>query len=211
MSFLETTRIAYDTVAESYAEFIEDDLPNRPVERSVLGLFAEVAGGGPVVEVGCGQGRVAAHLDALGVDAAGIDLSPEMIAQARKRYPGLRFEVGTMTALDLPDAGLAGLVAWYSIIHVPPALHPDLFLEFRRVLRPGGFLLLAFHVGDETRHVTAAYGHDNLSYDAHRLPPERVADQLVEAGFAMVAQTIRQPIGWEPMPQAFLLATLGTD
>lgn len=111
-----------------------------------------------------------------------------------------------MTELDLPDGGLAGLVAWYSIIHIPPPLHPEVFAEFHRVLAPGGLVLLAFQVGDETRHITEAYGHHNLSYDAHRLRPDRIAGQLDDAGFVMNAQTVRQPVGWEPTPQAYLLA-----
>jgi SAM-dependent methyltransferase len=207
VSFLETTRIAYDIVAASYAELMEEEFgKNGPVERGMLAAFSELVGTGPVVEVGCGQGRIAAHLAGLGLAVWGLDLSPEMIAQARKRYPDLRFEVGSMTELDLPDGSLAGIVAWYSIIHIPPAVHPKIFAEFHRVLAPGGLALLAFQVGDETRHITEAYGHDNLSYDAHRLQPDRIAAQLVDAGFAMNTQTVRQPAGWEPTPQAYLLA-----
>ena len=75
---------------------------------------------GPVADVGCGTGRLTAYLDGLGIDVVGIDLSPGMIAVARRAYPALRFEVGSMTALDLPDGGVAGVLAWYSIIHTPP-------------------------------------------------------------------------------------------
>jgi SAM-dependent methyltransferase len=74
---------------------------------------------GSVADVGCGPGRITAYLRELGVDAFGIDLSPAMIGVARRDHPGLRFEVGSMTDLDLADASVAGLVAWYSLIHVP--------------------------------------------------------------------------------------------
>lgn len=64
--------------------------------------------GGPVADVGCGPGYVTGHLHELGVDAFGIDLSPEMVAIARRDHPDLRLEVGTMTDLDLADESVAG-------------------------------------------------------------------------------------------------------
>ncbi|MEU3455988.1 class I SAM-dependent methyltransferase [Micromonospora sp. NPDC006766] len=111
-----------------------------------------------------------------------------------------------MTELALPDAGLAGLVAWYSIIHLPPEPLPVVFAEFRRVLAPGGHLLLAVKAGDRRIRLEQAYGH-TVSYDVHWLPPDRLADQLVEAGLTVQATLVREPIGAEKGPQAFLLAT----
>ena len=80
----------------------------------------------------------------MGSTAFGIDLSPQMVAQARQAYPDLRFEVGSMLALDLPDRCLGGIVAWYSMIHIPDEQLPQAFGEFFRVLAPGGYLMLAF-------------------------------------------------------------------
>ena len=95
-------------------------------------------GGGPVADVGCGPGYVTRHLQELGVDAFGIDLSPEMIAIARRDYPGVRFEVGTMTDLELADHSVTGVLAFWSVIHVPDSSVPGVFGQFRRVLRAGG-------------------------------------------------------------------------
>ena len=120
--FVRDTRASYDAVAEAYAERFGDELNARPLDRALLAGFAELvraAGAGPVADVGCGTGRVTAHLSSLGLQAFGIDLSPGMIATARRSHPGLRFEVGSMLALDLPDGALGGLLAWYSTIHVP--------------------------------------------------------------------------------------------
>ena len=75
--------------------------------------------------------------------AFGVDLSPEMVALARRAHPGLRFDEGSMTALDLPDGALGGIVASYSIIHIPPERLPAVFAEFHRVLAPGGHMLVA--------------------------------------------------------------------
>ncbi|WP_043634629.1 class I SAM-dependent DNA methyltransferase [Nonomuraea candida] len=189
--WLTDTRASYDTVAASYADHVRDLLDRTPYERAFLGLFADMVratGGGPVADVGCGSGRIAAHLRALGVDAFGIDLSPEMVEVARREHPGTRFEVGSMTDLEPADASLAGLVAWYSVIHVPDDALGRVFAHFRRVLRPGGPLLLAYHVGDGPRLITQGYGGHPMNVRVHRRRPEDLADRLDRAGFTVEAQ-----------------------
>ncbi len=200
------TRAAYDTVAADYAEVLRDLLADSTFDRAMLGAFAELVPEGRVAEIGCGPGRIAAHLASLGLDVFGVDLSPQMVEVARERYPGLRFEVGTMLALDLPDASLDGLVAWYSIIHTPPERLPEVFAEFARVLKPGGYLLLAFQAGDDHRHhIEHAYNHD-VSLDAYRLSPDRIGELLSAAGFEETARLVRRPEGVEKTPQAYLLS-----
>ncbi|MBB5806486.1 SAM-dependent methyltransferase [Saccharothrix ecbatanensis] len=201
--FLTTTRTAYDTVAHSYADVLRDNLAESPADRAVLGLFAELVRG-PVVDIGCGPGRISGHLKRLGVDVSGLDLSPEMVAVSRRDHPDLRFEVGSMLDLDLPDASLGGALAWYSVIHVPWDLHPAVFAEFHRVLAPGGLLLMAFQVGDDVRRLEQGYGHD-ISLDAYRLNPDRVLAQLTEAGFEPHTRLERQPTGPEKTPQGYLI------
>jgi SAM-dependent methyltransferase len=189
--WLADTRTSYDTVAASYADQVRNLLDETPYERAVLALFADLVratGGGPVADVGCGPGRITAYLSELGVDTFGIDLSPAMIESARREHPGLRFEVGSMTDLDLSDASVAGLVAWYSLIHVPDDEIGSVLTHFRRVLRPGGPLLLSFHVGDETRLKTQGYGGHPMKVHVHRRRPGQVAAWLSEAGFTVEAQ-----------------------
>ncbi|NJP80462.1 methyltransferase domain-containing protein, partial [Streptomyces sp. AA8] len=138
--FLSTTRAFYDAIAADYADRYRDILDAQPLDRAMLGAFAELvqdAGGGTVADIGCGEGRVTAHLNALGLPAYGIDLSPQMIATARRTHPELRFEVGSMLSLDIPDGALAGAMAYYSIIHTPQELLPQVFAELHRVLAPG--------------------------------------------------------------------------
>jgi SAM-dependent methyltransferase len=172
-SYLRATRVAYDTVAVDYAELLSTELAAKPLDRALVAAFAELvqaAGVGPVADLGCGPGRVTAHLHSLGLTAFGVDLSPAMVAVARRAHPGLRFDEGSMTALDLTDGVLGGIVAWYSINHTPPDRLPVVFAEFHRVLGPGGHLLLAFQVGDERVHLEQAYGHP-VSLDASGCHP----------------------------------------
>ncbi|MEV4117807.1 class I SAM-dependent methyltransferase [Micromonospora sp. NPDC049645] len=195
--WLSETRTSYDTVAVSYARLVRDLLAESPHERAALASFADAvlgAGGGPVADVGCGTGRITAYLHTLGIDAFGIDLSPGMIAVARRDNPELRFEIGSMIDLDLDDASLAGLVAWYSLIHVPDDRIGTVFAHFRRVVRPGGPLLLGFHVGDETTLKTDGYGGLPMNVHVHRRQPAQVATWLRENGFTVESQkTVSSP------------------
>jgi SAM-dependent methyltransferase len=210
--FLRQTRASYDVVATGYAERFRDELAAKPLDRAMLAGFAEqvlASGAGPVADVGCGPGRVTVYLDGLGLPVFGIDLSPEMVEVARRTYPGLRFEVGSMLALDLPDAALGGVLAWYSVIHVPDERLPEAFAEFCRVLAPGGLLLLAFQVGDETLHVEQALGHP-IALDYRLRRPEPVAELLGQAGLVVRARLLREPDDDGDFPeqeqQAFLIA-----
>ncbi|MET8355479.1 class I SAM-dependent methyltransferase [Micromonospora sp. NPDC005171] len=190
--WLADTRTSYDTVAVSYAHLVRDLLAEAPHERAALASFAELVaavGGGPVADVGCGTGRITAHLHTLGVDAFGIDLSPGMIEVARRDHPELRFEIGSMTDLDLADGSVAGLVAWYSLIHIPDDDIDVVFAHFRRVVRPGGPLLLGFHVGDETTLKTEGYGGHPMNVQVHRRQPAQMAGWLREHGFTIDSQT----------------------
>ncbi|MEV1000656.1 class I SAM-dependent methyltransferase [Nonomuraea sp. NPDC050202] len=207
-NWLEDTRTSYDTVADSYAAQLREALGERPYLRAALALLADLvrsAGGGPVADVGCGPGHVTAHLHELGLDAFGIDLSPAMIDVARRDHPRLRFEVGSMTELDLPDASVAAVLAFWSLIHVPDDEIPAVLGHFRRVLRPGGTLLVGFHAGDDESSLkTQGYGGHPMRVHVHRRRPDRMAAWLRDAGFAVEAQLLIDP--GERVPGAILFA-----
>ena len=211
-SFLRTTRADYDAAAVAYTEFVSNKLEEMPLDRAMLAAFAELvraADAGPVADLGCGPGRMTVHLDSLGVTAFGVDLSPVMVALARQAYPGLRFDEGSMTALDLADDVLGGILAWYSIIHTPPEQLPVVFAEFHRVLAPGGYLLLAFQAGDESLLPVEPFDHKvSLAY---RWSPGGVAELLGQAGLVMVAQLVREPDETERFQQGCLLLRKPAD
>ncbi|MEU4746920.1 class I SAM-dependent methyltransferase, partial [Actinosynnema sp. NPDC023658] len=204
--WLADTRTSYDTVAESYTDFTREALAGRAVLRGVLALFATAARAvdGPVADVGCGPGLITAHLRELGLDAFGIDLSPRMVEIARRDHPGTRFEVGSMTDLDLADGSVGGVLAFYSVIHVPDEEVPAVFAHFHRALRPGGVAMVGFHVGDRRSHKTEGYGGHPMSLHVHRRPVERVAAWLRDAGFTLDAQVLLDPD--EEVPGGVLIA-----
>jgi ubiquinone/menaquinone biosynthesis C-methylase UbiE len=122
----------------------------------------------------------------------------------------LHFEVGSITALDLCDATAGGVLAWYSTIHTPPPDLPQVFAEFSRVMPPGGFLLVGFHVGDGDRPRSVNF-RDGVSVNAYDVTLERVAELSREAGLVVQAQLLRAAQGREQRPQASLIAAKPVD
>ncbi|EOD67127.1 class I SAM-dependent methyltransferase [Amycolatopsis vancoresmycina] len=192
MSWLADTRTSYDTVASSYAEFVAGVLEKQPYMRAALALFAAEAGG-PAVDVGCGPGHFTAHLASLGLAVSGIDLSPGMVDLARRSHPELRFDVGSMTDLPLADASVAGVLAFWSLIHVPDEAVPVALGHFHRVLRPGGLLVIGYHVGVGTRVKTSGYGGHPMQVNVHLRQPWWLARRVREAGFTVEAEWALNP------------------
>ena len=134
-----------------------------------------------------------AFLAGLGLDAAGIDLSGQMVAQARARHPDLEFSAGSMTALPAPDGSWDGLICFYALIHmIEDADVRTALAEFRRVLADGGLLLLAVHAGEEVRHSQEWFGAP-VDVSFRFFDPGWLSAELDRAGFTVEALTRRQP------------------
>ncbi|MER5183142.1 class I SAM-dependent methyltransferase [Streptomyces sp. NPDC002896] len=197
LSYLAAVRESYDTVAVDYLKRVKTPAELDPLSRAMLGAFAEVvlaSDRGPVADLGCGPGLVTAHLAELGLSAFGVDLSPKMIELARQAHPGLSFTVGSITALEIGDDTLGGILAYYSTHHTPPELLPVVYAEFQRTLAPGGCLMLAGYVGDGERlRPSQAYGGHPVSYESYLLPADRIAELLRQAGLAITARLVQEP------------------
>ncbi len=187
----DTTRASYNRVAGEYAQRFGDELAHKPLERGLLDAFAANATG-LICDLGCGPGQAAAYLHARGAEVVGVDLSEAMIAQARRLHPAIRFMQADMRTLPFADASLAGVVALYSLIHLPPIEIPAALLELRRALRPGGALLVGFHIGDETRHLDEWWG-EAVNLDFHFFTTQAMLGWLTAAGFTPRELTQREP------------------
>ena len=151
----ERVRTSYDALAAAYADALVDELlDGQPFETWLLDRVAAHADGGPVVEVGCGPGHVTAYLAEAGADATGVDLSPGMVAEARRRFPEGAYEVGDLRRLMRPTSapGWAAVLGWYSLIHLAASELPAAVAALARPLAPGGWLVLALHAGAGVRH-----------------------------------------------------------
>jgi SAM-dependent methyltransferase len=188
-----TIRGDYDRLAEQYALHIADELQHKPLDRELLDRFAaRVRGHGEGCDMGCGPGHVARYLHDAGVSVFGLDLSPGMLEQARRLNPGISFREGNMLDLDLPEAMLAGIAAFYAIVNLPKDSLSVVFQQMLRVLQPGGVLLLAFHVGDEILQEDELWGL-KISMNFLFFQPAEIRHSLEQAGFVVEEIVEREP------------------
>ncbi len=189
----DSIRRSYDVVTDEYVRRIYDELKDKPLDRQLLDRFGDsVRSVGAVGDVGCGPGHVARYLHERGVTVIGVDLSDVMVGAARRLNPGIEFRQGDMTALDLPDGSWAGIACFYSILHIPRDEVVGALREFRRVLRPGGLLLITFHIGSELVHRDEWWGHD-VDVDFLLFEPDEMVRYLGSAGFDIEEIVQRDP------------------
>lgn len=200
---------SYDTLADEYVRHVYDELRHKPMDRQLLDRFADgVRDTGLACDLGCGPGQVARYLHEREIEVCGVDLSPAMVERARQLNPGIEFRTGDMTAFDVPDEVWAGITAFYAIVNLPPAGVTQALHEMRRVLRPGGLLLLSFHVGEEPLHVEDLWGC-SVSLDFYFFRIEDVEGYLRRAGFEIDEVIEREPYAPEveyPSRRAYIFA-----
>jgi SAM-dependent methyltransferase len=201
-------RHTYDVAAEHYAATFAGELDGKPFDRDLLDRYAAaLAGRGEVWDVGCGAaGHLTRYLADLGVAVSGADISPGSVAVARRCQPGLTFRVADMCDLPAGDGSLAGIVAFYSMIHLPRPRIPVALAEFHRVLTPGGALLAAMHGGTGEIGSDAAFGLP-VRVRATLVSPDEIAGMAESAGFAIREQHERGPYPGEyPSQRLYLWA-----
>ena len=200
------TSVAYDVVAASYAERFLDELDDKPRDRAVLDRLA-AAVDGPVVDLGCGPGQVGAHVRRTHGPVFGADLTPAMARLAAERLDGV--VVADARALPFADGSVGGVVAFYSLIHLPLPDRPVAFAELARVLRPGGRLLVAALEGGEITG-TVLVGHAvALHYVLYDLADLRALAEA--AGLVVVAAERYEPRDGERFPRLYVEAQRATD
>ena len=202
----------YDDVAPAYARLLPGPTAEEPLDLAMLDELVRRVSETPgrsVLDAGCGTGRMIPLLTDAGLEVTGADLSPGMIAIARERHPSVRLEVAGLDALPFDDGSFDGVPAWYSIIHTAPGSLGPVLSELRRVLRPGGHLLLAFQAGAGTRRILRGYGTE-AAVDAHLHDPDDVAERLRRSGLAVDA-VLRRAAVRERHDQGFVLAHMPAD
>lgn len=201
-------QVSYDRVAEHYADEFFEELSRKPFDCKLLDEFADSARGvGVVCELGCGPGQVARYLKDRGVDVRGIDLSNEMVSVASRLNPDIPFSQGDMMSLHLADDSLAAIVLFYSIIHIQRSEVTRALNEMRRVLAPGGKLLLTFHAGDGELHRDEWFGQ-TVSIDFRLFEAAEMTSYFEAAGFQDIKTRTREPYDFEyPTTRIYMSAS----
>lgn len=197
---VEQVRDAYASVAGLYIELFGTSGAVHPDD---LALIERHLSKGPVLDLGCGPGHLTDHLRSLGVDAIGIDLVPEFIAHAKATHPDGDYRLGSMKDLGVPSRSVAGILAYYSLIHLPPPDVDAVLAEFRRVVVPGGTVVVGFVDGDDG---VEAFDHKVIT--AYRWSVGELSERLARAGFTAV-EHLRRPGDDTQRPQATIAAVAG--
>lgn len=188
-------RLSYDAVAASYADHRVDELQDQPFECWLLDRVVAHTEGRPVVEVGSGPGHITAYLTAGGADATGIDISPAMVDEARRRFPDSHFEVGDLRRLSRPamSSAWAAVLGWYSLSHLAASELPDAVQALVRPLAPDGWLVLGLQAGANVQHLDDWFDHEvDLDFVSHE--PSQVVEVVEAAGLVDVEWYVRGPV-----------------
>ena len=188
---------SYEAIADEYARQYFDELDCKPFDREWLDRFAaRVRGRGRVCDLGCGPGQIARYLAARGVEACGIDAAPAMVTTARRLNPTLEFQEGNFFALPLADGALAGIAAFYCLIHCARGELGRALTELHRVLQPGGRLLMTVHEGTGEVGRDEAFGKP-VALVATLFSEGEVRAALEGAGFHIDEMVTRPPYEFE--------------
>jgi ubiquinone/menaquinone biosynthesis C-methylase UbiE len=202
---------AYDTVAQDYSTYLPDTRAEAPLDLAMVNAFVAavtLSPDAPVLDAGCGAGRMSRYLTERGCLVQGVDLSPGMVTMARRDHRDLVFTVGLLTDLPYASDSFGGVLLWYSIIHTPAAGQARIFAEVARVLRSGGHVLVGFQSGEGKRDVAGAYrrfGHE-VHLERYLYTPDHVASLMLAAGLRESCRLVRRAQGQENDDQAILLA-----
>jgi ubiquinone/menaquinone biosynthesis C-methylase UbiE len=184
----------YDRIADEYVRRIYDELRHKPLDRKFLDRFAQSVGNeGLTCDLGCGPGHVARYLRERGMQVYGVDLSQGMLQRARQLNPGIEFDQGDMRQLPAADESWAGIAAFYAIVNLSLADVGRATCEMYRVLKPGGKLLVAFHLGEDLSQVEDDVWSLGISLEFTFFRASTIQRYLRDAGFEIEEVIERDP------------------
>lgn len=188
------TQRSYDQVAVEYAQKLKNEIDKKPFDQKMLQWLAERCGPhGLICDLGCGPGQVAEYLSRFCANTIGVDLSDEMVKNAKLLFPHISFQQDNMLHLTtIKDQSLDGIAAFYSYIHIHPSDLKTAFLTAFRVLKPGGWMLLSFHIGNETFHLDQ-WWEKEVSLDFYFFQPDLICSLLINSGFLVHESISRTP------------------
>jgi SAM-dependent methyltransferase len=193
MTSLKNIEMSYDRIARKWTTAFADEHAQKRKDREMLHLFAaQLQNRGRVVDIGCGPGNTSGFLADLNVNVTGLDISRNLVGEAKQRFPGIPFVRGDMMALPFGDGALDGIACFYGIVHFTGEQIQRAFRQAYRALNGSGLFLLTFHVGNERIHLAEFMG-ETVDVDFYLFPSEEIVAQLQAVGFVEMAVIERDP------------------
>lgn len=165
-------------------------------KREQAAVERTVAGGGAVLDVPCGTGRFWPHYEAQRMPAVGVDISSDMLAQARARYPGGDFREGDALALPFAAGAFRWSVCTRFLHWIPAAQLGQVLGELFRVAREVVFSI-RLGVPDESRTVT----HSEHALGRALAGAIELGRTRIDRGGYCVIHAVRKPPGWLDRPR----------
>lgn len=175
----------YDELAEYWGK--DEKLHDWGDEE--LKRFAERVkknGGKDVLELGCGSGVQSKQLSELGLEVVGIDISPNMILEAKKRAPKAHFLVGDIATVRFSSASFDGMYARASLLHIPKNMIPKVFEAINKMLKDGGIFYLAVKEGKGEGEVEDSRHGINIKRFFSFFVKEEIEKFLEQSGFKIL-------------------------
>jgi SAM-dependent methyltransferase len=191
-------RAAYDVSAQDYAEAFADDLLRLPVDREVLDFLAErLSGDSVVLDLGCGPGQVGRYLAERGLRVVGLDLAFRMLLVARRRTGNRNLACADMRSVPFGPGSFSGVVAFYSIHHLPRSALSAALIEVRRILEPAGLFVVATHLGQSEVYSSEFLGHQIETVGGTLYGEDELLDELQSQSFVVEDVRQRDPLAHE--------------
>ena len=174
----------YNDIAKEYdRDFSTDTSDNKYID-----IFLDSLDGLRVLDAGCGCGRDYKYMVQKGFSVDGIDLSSGMLKIAQEKIPNGKFELMDMTDLTYPDDKYDGILCNHSFFHIPVKEIPKTLLNFKRVLKNNGNLLLILNEGDGETMVEEPYRQETYLY-MNYFSMEQIKGLLQKYEFKIISAT----------------------
>ena len=183
----------YSKIANKYAELFYDELDYKPLDKYLAEVFcSKIRENGKVCDLGCGPGHISRFIKDEGIDVIGIDISDGMLKEAKEKNPDIEFIKGDMLDLKLNDMSFAGIMLYYSIVHLTISELEQVIIKLRKALEQNGILYISFHVGDNILHVDSLLD-ENVNLDYMFFQTDEIVSLLKKYKFKIIEAFTREP------------------
>lgn len=192
------TRQAYNLAAQKYHELFHNEMNEKEFDRNLLDSFAAKFNKDSLIcDAGCGpSGHIGRYLFDKGINIVGIDISEKCVELARFNNPEINFECADIASMPFDDNTFDGLISYYSIINTPKIYMNKIFAEFRRVLKPDGYLLVAVKAGTTEGYIDDLLGIKARNYFS-LFTQEEIVTYFSQSGFLLEFFDKRSPYDFE--------------